>query len=279
MNRTSAAISTAAAAALASAAFTGVAAATEPCGDFDECKVLVEINASDGDIGFHFLMDADDLKTAEIIDPNGKKIFKDKAKGPLKEQTLTETFAESAEPVCREALAEDEDDEVVTLEEFIERWTPGMYKFKGQDIEDEKVKGKSPLTHELPAAPAGVDFDVATGVISWSDTGDDLGECATNAELDALVAAGDLPTHPEDVTVREWEAVFEPDVEDGDPTGSLVFSVRVPPSQLSVTVPSELLAALPEDTPAKVEVGAIGLEDNATFSEVGDFCINEQEGC
>ena len=40
----------------------GAATATEPCGDFGECKVLVEINASDGDIGFHFLMDGDDLR-------------------------------------------------------------------------------------------------------------------------------------------------------------------------------------------------------------------------
>jgi hypothetical protein len=33
-----------------------VARAAEPCGDFGECKALIEINATDGDIGFHFLM-------------------------------------------------------------------------------------------------------------------------------------------------------------------------------------------------------------------------------
>jgi len=33
------------------------ATATEPCGDFGECKTLIEINSTDGDIGFHFLMD------------------------------------------------------------------------------------------------------------------------------------------------------------------------------------------------------------------------------
>jgi hypothetical protein len=58
------------------------ATATEPCppdGDFGECKVLIEINASDGDIGFHFLMDGDDLNSARIHDPNGVKIFEDYA--------------------------------------------------------------------------------------------------------------------------------------------------------------------------------------------------------
>ena len=32
-----------------------IAAATEPCGDLGECKALIEINSTDGDIGFHFL--------------------------------------------------------------------------------------------------------------------------------------------------------------------------------------------------------------------------------
>ena len=34
-------------------------------------------------------------------------------------------------------------------------------------------------------------------------------------------------------------------------------------------------------TPVKIEVGAIGFDDNATFSEEGDICVNETEenGC
>jgi hypothetical protein len=46
-----------------------------------------------------------------------------------------------------------------------------------------------------------------------------------------------------------------------------------------VTVPAEYLASLPDDTPVKIEVGAIGGEDNATFSEADGFCVNEVEGC
>jgi hypothetical protein len=279
MNRNPGMLLSATAAGFALAIAAGSASATEPCGDLGECKVLIEINSSDGDIGFHFLMDGDDLKSAKILDPKGKTIFMDKAKGTLKDQALTETFAESAEPVCRKELAEDEDDTVVTVKKFIKRWSAGNYKFRGKDVEGELVKGKSPLTHDLPAAPADVDFDVDTGVISWSDAGDDLGECATSEELDALVADGILPTHPKDVVVREYEAVLEPDVEEGDPLGNLKFTIRVPADQLSVSVPAELLAALPADTPAKLEVGAIGLEDNATFTEEDGICVNEDAGC
>lgn len=257
-----------------------IAAATEPCGDFGECKALIEINATDGDIGFHFLMDGDDLLAGRIDGPNGAKVFEDQAKGPLAEQKLTETFAESAEPLCWEDPDADPDEEIVTLEEFLDRWAPGIYVFSGRSEGGEMSAGESELTYEIPAAPADVDFDETIGVISWS-AGDDLGNCADTAELDDLVAMGVLPLHPAAVVVDAWEVVLEPDVEDGDPTGSLVFSVRVPGDVAftEVTVPADYLASLPADTPVKIEVGAIGGEDNATFSEEDGFCVNEVDGC
>jgi len=254
------------------------ATATEPCGDFGECKTLIEINATDGDIGFHFLMDGDDLNSAKIQDPNRRTIFSDKAQGALRDQKLTETFAESAEPVCRKRLKEERDEVVVTLERFLARWTPGIYVFKGRGDDGERSRGRTRLTHGIPAAPASLAFDGS--VISWAP-GDDLGECATNAELADLVADGVLPKHPMDVRVAAWEVVFEPDVEDGDPTGALEFTVRVAGNiaAKAVTVPADYLASLPDNTPAKIEVGAIGRGDNATFTEVADICVNETTGC
>lgn len=61
------------------------AVATEPCEDFGECKVLIEINSTDGDIGFHWLVDGDDLNSVRIDDPYGKKVHENKAFGPLNE--------------------------------------------------------------------------------------------------------------------------------------------------------------------------------------------------
>lgn len=248
------------------------AAATEPCGDFGECKALIEINASDGDIGFHFLKDGDDLRATHIEDPNGRKVFEDKAKGPLVEQKYTEIFGESAEPLCWEDPDADPDEEIVTLEEFVARWVAGTYRFFGQGDQGEMSMGETELTHDLPAAPMDVAF--SSGVVSWAP-GDDLGECADFDELTALVAEGVLPTHPAVVPVALWEVVFEPD--DGS---GLNYTVRVPGGQSSVTVPADYLAALPANTPAKVEVGAITEDDNATFTEEDGFCINEQgDGC
>ncbi len=279
------ALSGAAAAAVVLGLFSTAATATEPCDDFSECKVLIEINSTDGDIGFHFLMDGDDLISALIRDPNFVTIFQDSASGALLEQKFTETFAESAEPFCKDALKEEEDDEVVTLEEFLMRWTPGTYRFEG--FGDDPIpefgfsEGTTELTYHLPAAPTDLDFDGS--VISW-DSGDDLGECATKDQLNVLVMGGVLPTHPEDVVVDAWEVVFEPDVEVCDPLGQLKFTIRVSGdlddfAPLAVTVPQEYLDSLPDDTLVKIEVGAIGGEDNATFTEIFDICVNEDEGC
>lgn len=260
------------------AGLAGTAEATEPCGDFGECKVLVEINASDGDIGFHFLMDGDDLRRAGIFDPRLKLVFRDQAHGALRQQGLTETFAESAEPLCWDDPEAEPGEPIVTLEDFLARWAAGTYYFFGFDRDSEFQFGVSELGFDLPAAPAEVDFDGS--VISW-EPGDDLGECADAGRLAGLVDDGDLPVHPQDVEVEAWEVVLEPDVDDGDPIGSLVFSIRLPGDldPLEVTVPTDYLASLPEDTPVKVEVGAIGVEDNATFSEEDGFCANEVEGC
>ena len=134
-------------------------------------------------------------------------------------------------------------------------------------------------------------FDDVTNVISWV-AGFSLGECATEAELDALIIGPDpvLPTHPKDVTVVAWEVVFEPDVEveddatpaeleAADALSKLKFTVRVPLSQTSITVPAEYILSLPPDTPAKIEVGSLGVRDNATFTEIFGICAHEVGGC
>ena len=64
--------------------------------------------------------------------------------------------------------------------------------------------------------------------------------------------------------------------------GKLKFTIRIAGdiATKAVTVPAEYLADLPDDTLAKIEVGAIGGEDNATFTEIYDICVNETAaGC
>jgi len=230
-------------------------------------------------------MDGDDLIKSEVNNPDGQKIFEAIAKREEREQFMTETFVESAEPLCWDDPEADPEDleDVVTLVEFLELWTPGFYEFVGRGEEGEMVSGETELTYLLPAAPANVMFNDHKNVISW-DAGVDLGKCATNEELDGLVMEGVLRMHPKDVPVDAWEVVFEPDVDDGDPLGQLKFIIRVSGnlddfSPLKVTVPKEYIDSIPDDTLVKIEVGALGGEDNATFTEIFDICVNEDEGC
>ncbi len=170
----------AAAAVVVTGITTTVATATEPCNDEDglgECKALIEINATDGDIGFHFLMDGDDLIKSEVRNPDGFKIFEAIAKKEYREQFMTETFVESAEPLCWDTGdPEDDEEDIVTLEEFLELWTPGFYEFIGKGEEGEMVSGETELTYLIPAAPSGLGFDGTK--IFWA-VGVDLGNCAT----------------------------------------------------------------------------------------------------
>ena len=260
----------------------GSASATDPCGDLGECRALVEINSSEGDIGFHFLADGDGFRYAALFNPNHRKIFSYIARRELREQSLTETFAESAEPLCFDPTTDDDDEnddeDFTTLPEFLDRWDDGTYHFFGIGEGWEVSYGSTQLTFNLPAAPVDLEYeeeidgDDVEGEITWAP-GDDLGECSEGMEL--------LPMAPGDVPVAAWEVVMEPDV-DGL-VGSYTYVVRIPgdAEELEVEVPDDYLESLPDNTPVKIEVGAIGFDDNATFTEEGDICVNETEenGC
>ena len=265
-------------------AYTGLsqAIAQEPCpesdGDIGECKVLIEINASEGDIGFHFLIDAEEASAIRMDDPNGAKVFEDKAFGPLREQTMTETFVESAEPLCWPDPEADPGEDVVSLREFLELWAEGTYDIRVDSEGGEKVFGETELSYNLPAAPA--DVGIAGTSITWMP-GNDLGHCAPVEDegfgVETVGEVSDLIPDPSTVPVAAWEIVMEPEVEEGGPIADEVFSVRISGDVVvtSVDVPMAYLMSLGSGTAVKVEVGAIGEDDNATFTEEDGFCVNE----
>lgn len=243
---------------------------------FDELMVRVEINASDGDAGFHAKHDGEGWRRVTIHDPDGDVIFKENAKRneDLGEQGITENFFESAEPPCNP-----EEPDAVPLAEFLDRFEAGNYHFRGRTIEDGTLLGEAELTHNLPAAPDISAFDESTvdphnTVITWA-SGADLGEC----QDDDLVAQGTIPD-PATVEVVRWEVTVEPDKDaleggelpDGVPFS--VFNVQLLPSQTTVTVPAEYLNSYANAgvRAFKFEVGAKEASDNQTFSE-GTFTL------
>ena len=262
--------------ALASSILWGAAplvSADEPCenggGDpLGECRVLIEINATDGDIGFHVLFDGEGWNQAEIFDPSDSKIFDetvmDGTDAKLGMQMLTENFFESTEPLCEADIEEGEPFQ--TLTDFLLLFPAGPYDFS---LDGGAQTGTTTLTHVIPAAPADVGFNGKD--ITW-DYGDDLGECTT-------WPAGFEPAEEDDII--GYEVVLEPE---DDELAPFSFSIRVPAHVNKVRVPKAYLDGLEADTPLKVEVGAIedrgGFFGNQTFSEEDGFCNNpSQEQC
>lgn len=83
---------------------TAPAIGDEPCpgteDGLDACRAYIEINATDGDIGFHAKLDAEGWGGGAIFDPKGRPVLLTGAFGPLRRQTVTEFFFESEEPPC-----------------------------------------------------------------------------------------------------------------------------------------------------------------------------------
>jgi hypothetical protein len=86
------------------------------------------------------------------------------------------------------------------------------------------------------------------------------------------------------VHVNEWEITFEI-LDKSDREFTLRVPARGPHAQMSVTVSPEFLNSVGPDTPAKLEVGAvggklsIGDDDNATFTELRGICLHKVNGC
>lgn len=243
--------------------------------EFDEFEPFIEINATDGDIGYHVLLDGEAWKVAKIFDADGDRMFKGKGTDDLEEQGITEIFMESAEPPCWFEEANDEvdwyEDEVVDLEEFIDRFEEGTYTARGRTLEGERLRAEAEFTHNIPAAPeTRVEVVDRTVTIHFS-SGTDLGQCEYPADL--------IP-NPADVEVVRWEVVLEPN-EDELPGGELpdglafaVFTIQLPASEnwmneMSVVVPQVYVDAYlgAEVNQFKYEVGAKEESGNQTFTE------------
>jgi hypothetical protein len=232
--------------------------ANEEAPEFSELRVLIEINATDGDAGFQAIVDGDEWKEVMLREPGGMQIYSVKGYGSVREQGLTENFFESAEPSCDE----------VTLGDFLERFPAGEYLFSGKTIEGEKLAGEAILTHVLPGAPenlapVGGGVDVNNPVaISWAP-GLGLGNCPPY---------GAVVTIPEPTDLFGYQVVVERE----DPEPLAVFTVEMPATADAVTIPAEFLQ---EDAIYKYEVVVIEGRDNDGELEKGNQTISENFFC
>ena len=206
---------------------------------FSKTKIIIEVNATDGDAGIQISLDAAGWKTLEVFDPNGEKIFAVRASGSVGIQGVTELSFESEEPSLED----------VPLDELFVRFPKGDYEFVGITVDGETLSGKAKLTHNIPAGP-------------------DIDSPKEGEALDS-----------NDAVVIKWDPVEEPFpgadspvkivgyqviVDRVKPQPLRVFSVDLPATATQVTVSPEFIQANAE---YKFEVLAIEASGNQTISE------------
>lgn len=240
--------------------------------EFGEVLVRIEVNATDGDVGFHALLDADAWRWLRLDDANGDKVFNAKPFAGARTQGMTEIFFESSEPVC-EADPEEPDARVQTLAEFIALFPEGEYIAHARTLENDKLRDTTDFTYNIPAAPdieltEDMTLSIEDAVLMW-EPGDDLGEhCHDQSLIDDEI----IPDHA-GVEVVRWEVVVEPADDEGLEFVKK-FTAQVPGDQTFVTVPEDFLQSYFDlgITVMKFEVGGMEESGNQTFSE-GEFEI------
>jgi hypothetical protein len=124
---------------------TGVshAAAKEPPEPFDDARLEIEFNATDGDAGVQVFVDAEEWKQFQIFRPDGRRILNIKAQGVLRDFGLSELFSESSEPPFTE----------LPFDEFKQLFPEGDYRFEGTTIDGRRLESEVPFSHTILDAP------------------------------------------------------------------------------------------------------------------------------
>ncbi len=148
--------------------------------------IRIEINDTDGDAGIHIFLDGEGWDSMQAIAPDGSVLFNVLAEGSVGIQGITEFFFESAEPSFDEQ----------PLEDLLELFPEGVYRFKGTTTEGRRLKGKARLTHALPDAPVQVfpleddEVDPDNAVFEWQPVADPPGSEIVGYEV--IIVCEDL---------------------------------------------------------------------------------------
>ncbi len=198
---------------------------------FADAKIIIELNATDQDVGIQVFLDGEAWKNVKIVSPGGRRILEVNGKGRLRKLGLTELFFESNEPSL--------DD--LPLEEFLALFPEGEYTFLGSTVGGDKLVGAATLTHKIPDGPSivspeeGTVVDPKNTVIRWNPV-----------------------TSPPGIEIVGYQVIVERE----NPLRE--FSVTLPATTTSVAVPPEFLEP---GTEYRFEVLAIEAGGNQTITQ------------
>lgn len=211
-------------------------------GPFGKTTIIIETNATAGDVGLQIFVDTEGWTLLEVFDPNGAKIFEGTAKQSLQTQGVSEFFFESSEPPLNE----------VSLADFFLRFPAGTYTFKGIAGDGKPLSGKAVLNHVIPNGP----------VVESPEEGEVL-NAGSPVVIDWDPVTGLFPGSAPGLDIVAYQVI----VEQAKPQSVRIFSITVPAATTQVTLPPELIQPGAE---YKFEVLAIDAGGNQTITE-GSF--------
>ena len=185
---------------------------------------FAELNHTDGDLGFHALIDGDPWLRLEIEGPEDRVLLAVSNQGRLGLQGLTELFFESAEPNFDDLSAA----------EFFARFPEGGYEIEGLALTGQSLESVSEFTHVMPAPPANI-------TISGEEA---PAECEEGAQISVsgqVVIRWDpvQNSHPfigkadPNIEIAGYQILVE-----SEESVPLIFSVDLPPSVTQLALPS-----------------------------------------
>ena len=163
-------------------------------------ELYFEVNNTDGDIGFHGLIDGEGWTHLEVDNPLGREIMDLKLDGGLKAQTLTELFFESSEPTF----------DVLDPVAFFQRFIEGEYEVEAETSDGPDLSSTATVTHLLPAPVSNV-------TVNGLQLPEDTDNCLSREAMLPFTISWDPVTlsHPvlgrtgEPVEVENYEVVME----------------------------------------------------------------------
>jgi hypothetical protein len=210
----------------------GAAAPTLKPVAFGDARLIIEVNATDGDAGLQIFADAEPWKQLTVFRPDGQQIIDFKTAGDVNNYGLTELFSESSEPLFTE----------FPLEQFKALFPEGVYRFEGTTIGGATLAGTATLSHDIPNGPE----------IVFPEDGE-------RVPRDEAVIGWTPGSQPPGVEIVGYQVVVTRD------NPIRVFSVDLPGTVTSVTVPEEFLE---RNTEYSLEVLAIEASGNQTLTEI-----------
>jgi hypothetical protein len=110
---------------------------------FDDARLKIEFNSTDGDAGLQFFVDAEAWRHVTVTNPQGRKVADFDAGPVIRNFGLSELFSESSEPNF----------EQLPFADFKKLFPAGVYTFRGQSIDGQPLKSTFTLTHAIPDGP------------------------------------------------------------------------------------------------------------------------------